>query len=96
MDIMNIEKEIEDLYLESTKQEVIIGILRQNNLSGASIKELANLRAQREIAFAKHKAISAQADEALGKLIKALKARNQGALHNKDSNGQNTVYEYTV
>jgi len=80
MDIMNIEKEIEGLFLESTKQEVIIGILRQNNLSGASIKELANLRAQREIAFAKHKAISAQADEALGKLIKALKARNQGAL----------------
>jgi len=93
---MDIEQQIEDLCLDKARNEATIFMVQQTNVFGASMEELASLKAKKQIARARIQAIDSQLEELRNKLAKNYKARNQGALHNKDSNGQNTVYEYTV
>ena len=93
---MDIEQQIEDLCLDKAQQEAIVDGCRICNKLGKKIKELAVIDKEKQIALAKIQGIDSRLEELRNKLAKNYKARNQGALHNKDSNGQNTVYEYTV
>jgi len=84
--IMDIEKEIEDLEIEKAKLEGSPVILNTMNSNGWNeFQEKTRMRHK------SWKAIDSQLEELRNKLASDIKAQNEGALHGKDSNGQNTV-----
>ena len=74
---MNIEKNIEDLCLELAELESWVKCVAMVNVAGLSVKEVAGIKAEQEIAIAKMEAINIQLEELRKDYAKEYNARAQ-------------------